>query len=490
MDPSINTLPYLFTLLAHLGGSSGKAKGGDSFSPGKALWQKTLDFLERFDSVQIRYAGNEFRQLFDMTAAKVRSLQSRPNVQAMALSALGSAILRVDPEGATFTSSHLVFVRRCLEARAYSEALPVLNQNIYYFPSTTNKAAENNLYPYLSSNHETSSTFITPESGLSAELDSRDGLQYFLFGAMCYMGLKNWKRAMLFLEIAITWPVTNNASKIQIEAYKKYVLVGLLYNGHVSWVYLRIQQDLLMSYSKPPQMPNITHVQVAKQCRAIARAYEGLAEVFKTSLAEEESAQRLIDEANAGRNVWGPVSPTTRENHCFTEPTLTSFQDCNGGLVRQVIEAFRQFSVVRLEKVYAALTVADITRRTSPNPNDYAETGSYLINLISSGKLNATITEPSEDPATWIIRFSDGTSGPLARSEEQQYEALVKQTRKIKVLMDHIREYDRKLSLSKEYINDAKRRKKEKADHGENGNPFGTSGLDTFDQDEDMMADL
>jgi COP9 signalosome complex subunit 3 len=190
--------------------------------------------MERFDPVQTRYAGVEFRRLFGLIAEKIRLLHSRPAQQAMTLSTLGSAILRVDPSGATFTSSHLVFVRKCLEARAYSEALPVLNQSIFYFPPTTKKGAEHSLYPHLSSNHESSSTFITSESCLSAKLDYRDHLQYFLYGAMCYIGLKEWKRALLFLEMVIISPVVNNASKIQVEAYKKFLLVGLLYKGYVS----------------------------------------------------------------------------------------------------------------------------------------------------------------------------------------------------------------------------------------------------------------
>ncbi len=95
------------------------------------------------------------------------------------------------------------------------------------------------MFPYLGSKHESSSTYITQESGLSAKLDYRDHLQYFLFGAMLYMGLKEWKKALLFLEIAMTSPVTNNASKIQVEAYKKWVLVSLLYKGSVSGISLR-----------------------------------------------------------------------------------------------------------------------------------------------------------------------------------------------------------------------------------------------------------
>lgn len=88
--------------------------------------------------------------------------------------------------------------------------------------------------PYLSSHHDSSSTFITPDSGLSAKLDYRDHLIYFLYGAMIFMGLKKWKRALFFLEVVIMTPIVNNVSKIQVDAYKKWVLVSLLHKGHVS----------------------------------------------------------------------------------------------------------------------------------------------------------------------------------------------------------------------------------------------------------------
>ena len=183
---------------------------------------------------------------------------------------------------------------------------------------------------------------------------------------------------------------------------------------------------------------------------------------------------------------------TTHTMSSFSRLLTGSRQDCNYGLIVQVISAFRQFSVLRLEKTFAALTVADITRRTSPDPNDYAGTGEYVIHLISIGVLNATISQPSHDPASWILRFSDSTSGPLSRTEEQQHQHLEKQTQKIKFLMDHIREADRKLSLNKDYIAEAKKAKKARQNGQEGGgeeNPWLAHG-DAYEHDEDMMADL
>jgi len=151
-----------------------------------------------------------------------------------AIAPIRSAILRLDPASSTFTSSHLIFARLCLEARAFAAAVPVLEKNVFYFPPTTNKAGEDNMFPLPCSNHSTSSTFITPDSGLSAKLDYQNHLQYFLFGAMIYMGMKEWKRALVFLEYVLITPITNNASRIQVEAYKKWVLVNLLHKGAVS----------------------------------------------------------------------------------------------------------------------------------------------------------------------------------------------------------------------------------------------------------------
>lgn len=86
---------------------------------------------------------------------------------------------------------------------------------------------------YLCAHHDSGSTFITNASGLSDKLEYLDHLQYFLYGAMIYMALKKWKRALFFLEIVIMSPANNTASMIQVEAYKKWVLVGLLLKGKV-----------------------------------------------------------------------------------------------------------------------------------------------------------------------------------------------------------------------------------------------------------------
>lgn len=148
-----------------------------------------------------------------------------------------SAMLRLDPTGSCFTSNHLNIVRVALEARAWDAVKPLLDHDIYSFPYDPydkENAAYKSMHPYLCSHHESSSTFLTHAFGFTVKLDYKDPLQYFLLGGMLYTGLKDWERALHFYELAIITPINQKISKIQLEAYKKRVLVGILEYGGVS----------------------------------------------------------------------------------------------------------------------------------------------------------------------------------------------------------------------------------------------------------------
>lgn len=101
-------------------------------------------------------------------------------------------------------------------------------------PFNLDKTLPNLVQVHPCAQHECSSSFITLSNGLTSKLDYRDHLEYFLYGAMLYMGVKKWERALLFLEVVIMAPTNNTASMIMVEAYKKWVLVALLCRGGVS----------------------------------------------------------------------------------------------------------------------------------------------------------------------------------------------------------------------------------------------------------------
>jgi COP9 signalosome complex subunit 3 len=58
--------------------------------------------------------------------------------------------------------------------------------------------------------------------------------EYFLMGAMLYVGLRQWDDALLYLQLVLTSPTSGTPSGLMLEAYQKWVLVECLVNGKVS----------------------------------------------------------------------------------------------------------------------------------------------------------------------------------------------------------------------------------------------------------------
>jgi len=160
------------------------------------------------------------------------------------------------------------------------------------------------------------------------------------------------------------------------------------------------------------------------------------------------------------------------------------------GLVLQVLEASRRFKILRLERIYAVIPISVVAQLTSPQPNNYAETEAYVTSLIASGQLNATLG-PSTDPTKGsMLRFSTtSTGGPLARSETQQYEDLTRQTAKFVQLGKHIKATERRMELSKEYVEWARKNRRNKA-NGDNMSNHPLYSNDGYGVDEDLLADM
>lgn len=146
---------------------------------------------------------------------------------------------------------------------------------------------------------------------------------------------------------------------------------------------------------------------------------------------------------------------------------------------------------MKLQKTYVALYIRDVARRTSPNPGEYLETLRYVSSLISSGQLNATLEESSQSAETAILHFPTALNpGPQSRSEEQLLEDLRAQTARIANLNEHVREIDRRLALSKDFIHVVKKTNRMKGADGYTDFSSAAPANDDYVADEDMMADL
>lgn len=118
-------------------------------------------------------------------------------------------------------------------------------------------------------------------------------------------------------------------------------------------------------------------------------------------------------------------------------------------------------------------------RRTKTAPADSAETAAYVKNLIASDQLKASVTETGSDPGTWVLRFAEEMAG--APSEAQIYEDFTNAQGRMNKLAAHLKESDRKLSLTREYLDWAKKMEKSAA--------VGPGGDDLTAADEDVMMD-
>ena len=155
----------------------------------------------------------------------------------------------------------------------------------------------------------------------------------------------------------------------------------------------------------------------------------------------------------------------------------------NFGLVKQVVLAFQRFAILKLGKTYLSLSIAEIVKRTFLDSNDFSDVARDLEILISTGQLNATLTQRGTTSDTWILRFNDEVE---AKSEAQQLRELKATEARLLDLSARITESDQKIGISKEYLEWCRKAEAKSKD--------GASGfsdiIEDFTQDEDMMVDV
>lgn len=142
------------------------------------------------------------------------------------------AMLRLDPTSGTFTSTHLKFIQLCMETRSYRPAVQILDNYIHSLPSNIPMATRDGLeYSVPCADTATSGEFIHSKSGHSEKISATDVQEYYVLGAMAYLGIRYFKNAHQFLEHVLVVPTTNVANGLMLEAYKKWVLVSCLVDG-------------------------------------------------------------------------------------------------------------------------------------------------------------------------------------------------------------------------------------------------------------------
>lgn len=239
---------------------------------------------------------------------------------------LTNAIRRY-PEGC-LSPIHYHLVRRCCQLRCYDQALPVMDLDIDSFRN------EHDLLP-------------------------TDYLQYHFYGALCYAALGKYARSFYFLSLVIATP-GNATSLIQLEAYRKFVLIGLIKDGKV------------------PPLPRTVATQTNRSITSLAAAYLDFAAACE---AQDTGSYKML------------------------ESYQVEFEkDGNLGLARSAIAALPSHKIQALRNIYITIPLEDVARKLELSADEVKAT---IEEMVSSKRLlaeinseNGTIHFPSRQMTT------------------------------------------------------------------------------------------
>ncbi|KAJ4375042.1 hypothetical protein N0V83_002121 [Neocucurbitaria cava] len=443
LNPAVNTIAYAFALRHRIAVLLDKRTLPDLLKPGGALWNNLVLFLETSDPVQLRYVGHEWRKLVDFTEHIARAIGSQQ--PGLAIAPIRSAMVRLDPTTGTFTSTHLHFVQLCCETRSYAAVEPILDNYIHTLPSKIPNVVREGLeYSVPCADVATSGDYIHQTSGHSDTKTSLvDVQEYYILGAMAYLGLRQFKKAQHFLEQVLIVPSSSVANGLMLEAYKKWVLVNCLVDGK----------------SKP--VPRTANGNAIKQVKSASKAYEALAEAY----VQLGNLPKLKAQIRVGAELWA--------------------EDGNTGLVTELVNSQMKTYILRLSRTFSAIPVSNIANNVGGSADEIAQ---YLNDLIKSGQLNAGLEETDNSGVGVVLRFYlNPTQGPLAKTEKQQQQALFEQTLQTNILAEQVKNTDYRLTLAKEYLENLKRVNKRQA---QTGDAMDTAWDDSVDAEEDIMVDL
>lgn len=139
-----------------------------------------------------------------------------------------------------------------------------------------------------------------------------------------------------------------------------------------------------------------------------------------------------------------------------------------------------------MQKTYSALPLSTVANWLGQSPEN---AHAFITDVIASGGLNAAIEFRDAAHQEPVLHFfADEASGPLAKSEKEYTAELINQTMRTNTMVDLVKMADRRVILTKEYVDGLRKRLRNKDEDGTLGGNEG--GDDAWDnQDEDLMLD-
>ncbi|KIL96357.1 hypothetical protein FAVG1_01101 [Fusarium avenaceum] len=430
IDPSFDSIAFQAILLFSLETTT-PPPGIDR----PKLLDEILRFLLNFNPLQIRYVGLGFRRLLETVAA------GKLLTPAVSVEVIASSLLRMDPTGSMLTSTHLLLAKTAYQTAWIEPVLKILDCDTTFFPGMAGLKDSKLLCD--SSLHPTS--FISPETGLTESVTSSTILEYNHLSALCYMSRRDWAKAFRSLERVITHPSKDKGvSKIMDEAYKRWLLVGLLKDG------------------REPTLPSYTATIAKNTYSTLGGSYKSIAAQFSTT-----NVEHLLAEINANNQTW-------EDNGTLS-------------LIQEVVVAYQKWQIINLRDIYKEVSISQLRQSTLS-----AETGEVLADdesatrlvqgMIESGLLKGEL-QPGTNDNELYLQFHDDVE---IMSEAEFAQEIAQRYQNLESLGSQYKAANERLSSTKEYVKHAvreqKRADKDAADPG--------LGFDSQIEDEDLMTGI
>ena len=163
-------------------------------------------------------------------------------------------------------------------------------------------------------------------------METLDYLQFWLYLGNHHAACKNFVSAQEAYNMALTIPAQGAVSAIQVEAYKKFILVSLLAQGEV-----------------PSFNQRLTASATVRYLESLAAPYLDLAKAYRKAAGASASSG-----GSSSQSVTGEMRHLTEING---EQFLA---DNNVGLIKQIMKALVKKQITKLTQTYITYSLADI----------------------------------------------------------------------------------------------------------------------------------
>jgi COP9 signalosome complex subunit 3 len=325
LQPSDFSLVYVWILTTRLR----RYKVVDGMEEARLLMHSAAKWTHSVRVEDVRACGEKVFQL----GQGLINLADQTRGHLAILHILFSLVCKMSVGAGHFTSIHTLFAQICLSTKSYSYALRILKHPIQ------------SIEPIFDSN-------VT------------DFMLYQYYSGCIFTGLHDWEQALDSFAMAISVP-SNVTSAIQIESYKKYILVSLVANGNV----------------KP--LPRYLSPMVGKTVKTVAGPYFDFANNF-----EGGNIGRFRMDYNKFKDVF--------------------VADGNDGLAQHALEALLRRNVVKLTATYLTLSFKDLSSFVGQEGDGMEIDGSteemerMLVGMVSRGEVACEMDKRAD-----MVAFKD-----------------------------------------------------------------------------------